>query len=112
MATNPIVAKLESVSDDRVELMEFARVCTALKNTLDHVSRCVNSSKKSPEVHVSELKTGSAVVGITPTDDLATKAFPVWQSAMESIENNTPIDERLDYEALKSFNTFVRYRLF
>ena len=91
-------------SDKRAPLADFANICSALRNCLKHISRCLGHDKS--DFVISDLRFGSAVVEAEPRTSAGREEGQLFNATMAAIEEGREVDPRLDYSAICCFTGF------
>lgn len=92
---------------------DFERVCSGLKSCLSHIERCVTGSEGKIEFDIVGLTHASASVCLSPTkqDTPSVDVVNVAQETFSKLENASPIDDRLDFYAIRAFSRLRRSSL-
>jgi hypothetical protein len=90
------------------ELSDFALAINALRNTLRNISRCVTGTD-SIEYEVIDLRYSSAYVETSPPAEVRPVGDEIawlYRHTLDAIQDNSPLDSRVDYPTLHAFNGF------
>ena len=98
----------DSSPAQHIELRDFVSTCAALQKSVENIGRCVG---KRVKYTVGTLEVGSAVVGLDAMNDRNVNdcvlVASLFKRTLQSIERgSSDIDERIDYQALKAFDSF------
>ena len=106
--SSKIVLYLKDSKSPRAPLDDFSSLCSALRNCLTNVARCIEQEGET--FVVSDLAVSSALVEVEPKNSLngATEISNVFLDTVEAIQEGRTVDERIDYAALYCFNGFTR----
>jgi hypothetical protein len=104
-------ARLEGPQGTHVTLEDFAAICDALRISLNHVARCISLKRVTYEVR--DLKASSAQICIAPAingvpDECLADLTTTFNRAVFALENDQPLDERLDYAAIRALDQLAR----
>lgn len=110
MNSGSISVCLAGPGDSLPKLSDFDKVCDALRACLNHIATCIVG--KTVEYAVSELRTGSAVIGVEPVlngvpPELTLDVSETFLRTIEDLELGNEVDRRLDFPAIRSFGGFA-----
>lgn len=92
------------VEDSRPPLNEFTNVCSALRNCLKNLSRCVGQD--GAQFAISNLYYGSAVLEAEPRSSEWEEVTYLFNRTILDLEEGRRVDPRLDYSAIHCFHGF------
>lgn len=105
---NSITLRLESAGRSP-DLADFSKVCAALKTCLGHVSRVI--ARKDVGFEIADLANNGRLLAVrpsangTPAEVLA-DIQSTFLSTIDAIQRGTPVDPRLDADAVRAFSDF------
>lgn len=106
----PIEVTLAGPPGHQPLLTHFATVCTALRATLRHVERCITGDDAETDYEVVDLKKSSASIKVFPERAMNGRYSEIHQlfdDSLSAIQNGRGLDPRLDYKAIRSFQSFT-----